>query len=30
VWVQIVAIVALTVVSFAVAYILFMRQEVRA
>jgi len=30
VWVQIVAIVALTVISFAVAYVLFMRQEVRA
>jgi ABC-2 type transport system permease protein len=30
VWVQIVAMVALTVASFAVAYILFMRQEVRA
>jgi len=30
VWVQVVGIVALTVVSFAVAYILFMRQEVRA
>jgi ABC-2 type transport system permease protein len=30
VWVQVVAIVALTVISFAVAYILFMRQEVRA
>jgi ABC-2 type transport system permease protein len=30
VWVQVVAIVALTVVSFAVAYVLFMRQEVRA
>lgn len=30
VWVQVVALVALTVVSFAVAYILFMRQEVRA
>jgi ABC-2 type transport system permease protein len=30
VWVQVVAIVGLTVVSFAIAYILFMRQEVRA
>jgi ABC-2 type transport system permease protein len=30
VWVQVVGIVALTVVSFAVAYVLFMRQEVRA
>jgi ABC-2 type transport system permease protein len=30
VWVQLVAIVGLTVASFAVAYILFMRQEVRA
>jgi ABC-2 type transport system permease protein len=30
VWVQVVAIVALTAVSFAIAYILFMRQEVRA
>jgi ABC-2 type transport system permease protein len=30
VWVQVVAIVGLTVVSFALAYILFMRQEVRA
>ena len=30
VWVQVTAIVALTVVSFAVAYVLFMRQEVRA
>ncbi|HYU49604.1 MAG TPA: ABC transporter permease subunit [Candidatus Limnocylindria bacterium] len=30
VWPQIVAIVALTVISFAVAYVLFLRQEVRA
>jgi ABC-2 type transport system permease protein len=30
VWVQVVAIVALTVISFAIAYTLFMRQEVRA
>jgi ABC-2 type transport system permease protein len=30
VWIQVVAIVALTVGSFAVAYVLFMRQEVRA
>jgi ABC-2 type transport system permease protein len=30
VWIQVVAIVGLTVVSFAVAYVLFMRQEVRA
>jgi ABC-2 type transport system permease protein len=30
VWPQIVALVALTVVSFAVAYVLFLRQEVRA
>jgi ABC-2 type transport system permease protein len=30
VWIQVVAIVALTVISFAAAYILFMRQEVRA
>jgi len=30
VWPQIVALVALTVVSFAVAYVAFMRQEVRA
>ena len=30
VWVQVVGIVALTVVSFAVAYVIFMRQEVRA
>jgi ABC-2 type transport system permease protein len=30
VWIQVVAIVALTVISFAVAYVLFMRQEVRA
>jgi ABC-2 type transport system permease protein len=30
VWVQVVGIVALTVVTFAVAYVLFMRQEVRA
>lgn len=30
IWVHVVAMVALTVVSFAVAYILFMRQEVRA
>ena len=30
VWVQLVAIVALTVGSFALAYVLFMRQEVRA
>lgn len=30
VWPQIVAMVALTVLSFAVAYVLFMRQEVRA
>jgi ABC-2 type transport system permease protein len=30
VWVQVVGIVALTVVTFAVAYIVFMRQEVRA
>lgn len=30
VWPQVVALVALTVVSFAVAYVLFMRQEVRA
>jgi ABC-2 type transport system permease protein len=30
VWVQVVGIVALTVLSFAVAYVLFMRQEVRA
>lgn len=30
IWVQIVAMVALTAVSFAIAYVLFMRQEVRA
>ncbi len=30
VWPQVVALVALTVVSFAAAYIVFMRQEVRA
>jgi len=30
VWIQVVGIVALTVVSFGVAYVLFMRQEVRA
>jgi ABC-2 type transport system permease protein len=30
VWVQVVGIVALTVLSFAAAYVLFMRQEVRA
>jgi ABC-2 type transport system permease protein len=30
VWTQVVAIVGLTVVSFALAYVLFMRQEVRA
>jgi ABC-2 type transport system permease protein len=30
VWPQVVALVALTVVSFAVAYVLFMRQEIRA
>lgn len=30
VWVQVVGIVALTVVSFAAAYVVFMRQEVRA
>jgi len=30
VWIQVVGIVALTVVSFAVAYVLFMRQEVRS
>jgi ABC-2 type transport system permease protein len=30
VWIQVVAIVALTVVSFGIAYVLFMRQEVRA
>ncbi len=30
IWPQIVALVALTVVSFAVAYLLFLRQEVRA
>jgi ABC-2 type transport system permease protein len=30
VWIQVVAIVGLTVVSFGIAYILFMRQEVRA
>jgi ABC-2 type transport system permease protein len=30
VWVQVVAIVALTVISFGAAYILFMKQEVRA
>jgi ABC-2 type transport system permease protein len=30
IWPQIVAIVALTVISFAVAYVLFLRQEVRA
>jgi ABC-2 type transport system permease protein len=30
VWPQIVALVALTVVLFALAYILFLRQEVRA
>lgn len=30
VWIQVVAIVGLTVVSFALAYTLFMRQEVRA
>jgi ABC-2 type transport system permease protein len=30
VWIQVVAIVGLTVISFAIAYALFMRQEVRA
>lgn len=30
VWPQVVALVALTVLSFAIAYVLFMRQEVRA
>ena len=30
VWPQIVALVALTVVMFALAYVLFLRQEVRA
>jgi ABC-2 type transport system permease protein len=30
VWPQVVALVALTVVCFAAAYILFMRQEIRA
>ena len=29
-WPQVVALVALTVACFAVAYVLFMRQEVRA